>query len=36
MKPMRYKKKGFEFGDMSIRFTHPVRVENKNNSGSVD
>lgn len=33
---MRYKKKGFEFGDLSIRFTHPIRVENKNNSGSVD
>lgn len=33
---MANKKKGFEFGDMSIRFTHPVKVENKNNSGSVD
>jgi hypothetical protein len=33
---MRYKKKGFEFGDMSIRFTHPVRVEQENKSGSED
>jgi hypothetical protein len=33
---MRYKKKEFEFGDMSIEFTHPVRVENKNNSGNED
>jgi hypothetical protein len=33
---MRYKKKEFEFGDVSIKFAHPVRVENKNNSGNED
>jgi hypothetical protein len=33
---MRHKKKGFEFGYVSIRFTHPVITKNENKSGNED
>jgi hypothetical protein len=30
---IKTRKKGFKFGDLKIRFSHPVTVQNENESG---